>query len=44
MFPKRAFLHKESDWISLLKNPIKEGRRMLHHKKDVTIPDRYTLP
>jgi hypothetical protein len=42
--PKRAFLHEKSDWLSLLKNPIKEDRRRLHYTQGAAMPDRRPLP
>jgi hypothetical protein len=42
--PKRAFLHDKSDWISLLKNPIKEGHRRLHYTQGAVRLDHRTLP
>ena len=40
---KRVFLHEESDWLSLLKNPIKEGFRTLQNAWGATMPDRLRL-
>jgi hypothetical protein len=43
MFPKRVFFHEESDWLSPLKNPIKEGHHRLQKEQGATMPDRLSL-